>query len=368
MNVKTALVHDWLVTWRGGEKVLLELARLFPEAPIYTLFFDPKSLPEELKGRDIRFPRLLNALKPLRKALLPILPWAIERLDLSEFDLIVSTSSCVAKGAIKRKNAKHICYIHSPMRYIWDQKNEYFGRLLDIPILKHLINFFIARLRIWDVKSAKRVDLFIANSSFVASRVKNYYDREAVVVHPPINLDGFPVCSVKGDYYLVAGAMVPYKRFDLAILALQKAGRKLLVAGSGPELSRLKKLGVAGQGILEFKIAPSQAEWVELLRGAKALIFPGIEDFGMIAIEAMSAGTPVLAAKAGGALDFIIEGKTGLFFEPGSVDSLLECIELFETMSFDANYLAEYSRNYSREHFAIKISEQIEKISGAPLE
>jgi glycosyltransferase involved in cell wall biosynthesis len=368
MNVKTALVHDWLVTWRGGEKVLLELARLFPEAPIYTLFYEPSSLPSELRGRDIRYHRYLNPLKPLRKALLPVLPLAIESFDFSEFDLIVSTSSCVAKGAIARNGAKHICYIHSPMRYIWDQKSEYFGRLLKVPILKQGINFFINRLRKWDIDSAKRVDLFIANSSFVAGRVKNYYDREAVIIHPPIDLKGFPVRREKGDYFLVAGAMVPYKRFDLAIEALQKAKKKLIVAGSGPELSYLKSLADSSQTIVEFKIAPSQADWVELLRGARALIFPGIEDFGMIAIEAMSTGTPVIAAKAGGALDFIIEGKTGLFFEPGNADSLLDCIQLFERSTFDAHYLAEYAKNYSKEQFTIKISEQIEKISGVTFE
>ena len=363
MNVKTALVHDWLVTWRGGEKVLLELARLYPDAPIYTLFLDRDCLPDELKRRDIRVLKGLNRWRRFRKALLPILPWAIESIDLSEYDLIISTSSCVAKGARKRSQAKHLCYIHSPMRYAWDQKREYFGRLLDLPLVGRVLEFGLERLRRWDVSSARGVDLFIANSNFVAGRVKAYYGRDAVVIHPPIDLGGFPLNeSAKGEnraYWLAAGALVSYKRFDLAIEAAEAAGMKLIVAGAGPEEGKLRSLG----GIhTEFRISPPQSEWVSLLRNARALVFPGVEDFGMIAIEAMSCGTPVIASKAGGALDFIVEGKTGTFFEPGSKSSLESALRNFHGPSYDPAQISEYALGYSLESFKVKVMDQIKKL------
>jgi len=359
MNVKTALVHDWLVTWRGGEKVLLELARLYPEAPIYTLFLDRETLPEELKLRDIRVLKGLHPWRRFRKALLPILPLAIESFDFSEFDLIISTSSCVAKGAQKPTHGRHLCYIHSPMRYAWDQKREYFGRWLDRPVVGWLIEKVLTRLRRWDVASAERVDVFVANSQFVAGRVKAYYGREAVVIHPPIDLKGFPQKTQTGNYLLVAGALVPYKRFDLAIKAAEALGVRLIVAGAGPEEAKLRSL--AGPWT-EFRIAPDQAEWVSLLQNARALLFPGIEDFGMIAIEAMSCGTPVIASKAGGALDFIVEGVTGVFFEPGNQSALESVIKAFDERRFSPKQISEYALGYSLNGFQVKMQDQIKKL------
>lgn len=367
MNVKTALVHDWLVTWRGGEKVLLELARLYPNAPIYTLFLDRESLPDELKRRDIRVLKTLNRWRRLRKALLPFLPKAIESIDLSEYDLIISTSSCVAKGAIKRSDARHLCYIHSPMRYAWDQKREYFGKMLDWPLVGWILEMGLERLRRWDVASAHRVDQFVANSHFVAGRVKAYYGRDAVVIHPPIDLVGFPLKEDLKDtlhreergYWLAAGALVAYKRFDLAIQAAEAAGMRLIVAGAGPEEGRLRSM--AGP-FTEFRISPPQSEWVFLLRNARALVFPGVEDFGMIAIEAMSCGTPVIASKAGGALDFIVEGKTGVFFEPGNQSSLESALRNFEGSSYNATLISEYALGYSLDSFKVKMREQIKKL------
>ncbi len=359
MNVKTALVHDWLVTWRGGEKVLLELARLYPEAPIYTLFLDRNCLPEELKKRDIRVLKQLSRWTRFRKALLPILPWAIESFDFSEYDLIISTSSCVAKGAKKPAHGRHLCYIHSPMRYAWDQKREYFGRFLDFPVVGWLIEWGLACLRKWDVTSAERVDLFVANSGFVAGRVKTYYGRDAVVVHPPIDLHGFPKKDQCGDYFLVAGALVPYKRFDLAIKAAEALGVRLIVAGSGPEELKLRAL--AGPST-QFRIGPNQAEWVSLLQNARALLFPGVEDFGMIAIEAMSCGTPVIASRAGGALDFIVEGETGVFFEPGNQSSLEAVLQKFDERHFNTEKISEYALGYSLNGFKVKMQDQIKKL------
>jgi len=364
MKIKVALVHDWLVTWRGGEKVLLELARLFPEAPIYTLFLDRQSLPDELRARKIIVNPITNLFRRFRKAMLPILPLLIQQLDLDDYDLVLSTSSCVAKGAPKRPDSKHLCYIHSPMRYAWDQKREYFGRLLDTFFIGWLLEFLLKRLRNWDVESAKRVDLFVANSTFVKDRVQNYYGLQAAVVYPPIDLAAFPACADKQGYLLAAGAFVSYKRFDLAILAAEKLKKRIIVAGSGPEEARLRSM--AGP-YTEFQIAPDQEQWIALLQGADALLFPGIEDFGMIAIEAMSCGTPVIAAQAGGALDFIIEQQTGFFFEPGNVESLMTAIRNLTHYPISAEYLATFSRAFSREAFKANMARHLNHLMGGSI-
>ncbi|RYZ83435.1 MAG: hypothetical protein EOP04_19960 [Proteobacteria bacterium] len=225
--MRVAYVHDWLVTYRGGEKVLEALLELYPDAPIYTLFYSPAQMPASIQQRVVNVPKWLNRLKPLRKALLPILPAAIEALPLEDYDLVISTSSCVAKGVMIGPYAKHLCYIHSPMRYIWDQRQHYLNRERSFSPKEFLIHLLSQRLRIWDVSSNNQVDSFIANSSFVAKRIERYYARKAKVIHPPVDLERFfPTGNKgqKGDYFLAAGAFVSYKRFDLAIKACEELG------------------------------------------------------------------------------------------------------------------------------------------------
>ena len=362
--MRVAYVHDWLVTYRGGEKVLEALLELYPEAPVYTLFYSPSAMPESIRRRTIHVPKWLNRLKLLRKALLPLLPSAIESLPLEDYDLVISTSSCVAKGVMVGPHAKHLCYMHSPMRYIWDQRQHYLNRNRSFSPKEFLIHVLSQRLRIWDVSSNNQIDSFIANSSFVARRIARYYGRPAKVIHPPVELERFfPLVAkvTKGDYFLVAGAFVAYKRFDLAISACEQLGFKLKVVGSGPEEKRLRK--VAGSNT-EFVIKPNGDDWVKLFQGAKALLLPGIEDFGITAIEALAAQTPLIALKAGGAIDFVEEGRTGLFFEQPTLESLKAAILQFDKLEFNADTLTTFAKRFSKKSFLEKIRQELNALEG----
>lgn len=362
--MRVAYVHDWLVTYRGGEKVLEALLELYPEAPVYTLFYSASAMPESIRRRSIHVPKWLNRLKLLRKALLPLLPAAIEALPLEDYDLVISTSSCVAKGVIVGPDAKHLCYIHSPMRYIWDQRQHYLNRKRSFSPKEFLIHLLSQRLRMWDAGSNHGVDRFVANSSFVAKRLQRYYGREARVIHPPVDLERFfprekPLN--KGNYFLVAGAFVAYKRFDLAIEACERLGLRLKVLGSGPEEKRLRKF--AGTHT-EFVIKPNAEEWVKLFQGAKALIFPAIEDFGITAIEALASHTPLIALKAGGALDFVEEGHTGVFFEEQTTESLIAALQGFDALSFEGDKLEAFAQRFSKKAFLENIRRELNALEG----
>lgn len=360
--MRVAIVHDWLVTWRGGEKVLDALASIYSDAEIFTLFCDRSTLPESFRSRKITVHPLANRLRFMRKALLPLMPIWIEELDLSGFDLVISTSSCVAKGVIVDPEAKHICYIHSPMRYIWDQRDEYLSFARKIPVLNFFVSFLSTILRIWDVSSAARVDLFVANSSFVKKRIRKYYGRDAIVIPPPVEASRFAVSDLKatGDYYLAAGAFVGYKRLDLAIKACERLGRKLVIAGDGPELNRLRQLAGPNTEIIK---APSEEDWVRIFSKAKAFIFPGVEDFGITAIEAMAAGLPVIAQKRGGALDFVVDQQTGVFFSKPTEQSLCGAIEQFESVSWKRPKIREFSLQFAREKFISKFKQAVDDMS-----
>lgn len=358
--MKVAFVHDWLVSWRGGEKVLAALLSLYPDAPIYTLFYDPSQMPGVINSRKVIAPAYLKPIRKLRKLSLPILPNAIEAFDFTGFDLIISTSSCVAKGVKVPTGARHLCYLHSPMRYIWDQQDEYIEGVAHIPGAAAAIRAMTPRLRRWDVESAQRVDRFIVNSTFVGERCREFYNRGSVVIHPPIETLRFtpqPKPTGKDRYLLAAGALVSYKRFDLALAASQQLGRALVVAGSGPMEGQLRKQAGAD---VRFEIAPSDSRFTQLLAGADALLFPGVEDFGMVAVEAMAAGTPVIAYARGGARDFIVEGKTGLFFHESSGESLAGAILRADETRFDTDYLRAYAQGYSHENFLEKIRTEID--------
>lgn len=365
--MKVAFVHDWLVTYRGGEKVLEAMLELFPDAPIFTLFYDREKMPSTISSRDVRFPKWLNRFKKIRKLFLPLYPSIIEAMPLEGYDLIISTSSCVAKGAIPGPSAKHLCYIHSPMRYVWDQRSHYaksFGR---IPLFLAIFHTLCTKLRMWDTLSSHRVDQFVANSSFVKDRVSKYYGRSAEIVHPPVDVSSFKNSCQRQDapesYYLAAGALVAYKRFDLAIEACEAAGKRLVVAGSGPEEQSLRKL--AGSNTT-FSIQPSDNEWKKLISNADALIFPGIEDFGIVAIEALSAGTPIIAFRGGGALDFVVPQNTGTFFNEMTVDSLAKVIKEFKPENFLHQDLVSFAERFTKENFQRRMRTEIENLTETP--
>ncbi len=364
-KLRVALVHDWLVSYRGGEKVLESIVKLFPDAPIYTLFYNRSQIPEIFHKRKIVYPKGLNTFQKFRKILLPFLPSAIEAIDLKGYDLIVSTSSCVAKGIIPPLNAKHLCYIHSPMRYIWDQRSEYFRSLNELPLAPMFLNYMLSQLRVWDVSSSNRVDSFVANSQFVKQRVSKYYRRDSTVIHPPVFLDSFykekTTFKDKENFFLVAGAFVPYKRFDLAIEACNQLNIRLVVAGSGPCERYLRS--VAGEKT-EFVISPSNEELAQLLKKAQALLFPGVEDFGILSIEAMASGTPVIALKEGGSLDYVVPSVNGLFFSEQTTEGLIEVLRMFKIEKFDLKQIVKSTERFSEARFLTEMQNEIRRTLG----
>ena len=316
--MKTALLHYWLTNRRGGEQVLSALGRLLPDADIYTHAFGHKMrTPGEdgvWEGHRVwetfiaRLP--LGRRKP--QAYLPFMPVATRRIALDGYDLIVSSESGPIKGIRKPKGARHICYCHTPMRYLWDLHDEYYRDAG--PLGKLAMRLFTPYLRREDLKSAECVDTFVANSAFVADRIKRIYGRDSTVVYPPVDVDFFGDCErTPGDYYLFAGAPVKYKRLDLARAACARLGRRLVVAGGG-----------------EFTREDMRAAYA----GARALLFPGMEDFGIVPVEAQAAGTPVIAYGVGGARETVVSGDTGLFFSEQTVDSLCAAIEEFESRTW----------------------------------
>ncbi|MDD9950212.1 MAG: glycosyltransferase [Zetaproteobacteria bacterium] len=356
--MKVAIVHDWLVTYRGGEKVLEALCEMYPSAPIYTLFYCEDELPAFLRQRKVVAPAFLAKWFRYRKFLLPFLPSFIESFDLDKYDLILSTSSCVAKGAVCAPEARHVSYIHSPMRYIWDQRTNYLPRRGVKAVLMHWVAHY---MRIWDYMSSQRIDTLVANSNFVAKRISRYYSRDSVVIPPPVDVDFFelPEEVVERTYYLCFGALVPYKRFDLVVRSASGLKYKLIVAGKGEELERLKRM--VPQGVqVDFIENPSQGELKRLYQGARALIFPGLEDFGIVPIEAMCCGTPVIAYGAGGALDYVVPGITGVLFEQQTTAALIDAVDHFEQHTFDPGVLQNYAEKYSKQAFQHKMRELLE--------
>ena len=359
--MKVAIVHYWLVTMRGGEKVLEELCKLFPQADIYTNVYNPKKISETIKSHNV-FTTKINKLPGAKKfyqKYMPLMPNALMELDLTKYDLIISSESGPAKGVCPAPGAFHVCYCHTPMRYLWDMYHEYFRK--SNPIVKFFMKKMIPSLRQWDVMSSNLVDYFVANSSFVAARIKRYYNRPAEVIFPPCDIEKYKdVQRSPEDFYLFFGQLVGYKRADLAIEACIKSGRKIVVIGEGKSKEAKK---YAKTGLVTFTGRISDEKVSEYLSKAKALLFPGIEDFGIIPVEANSAGCPVLAYRKGGACDSILENKTGLFFEEQTVDSLIECMNDFEKRENDFSNREIYNmhvQKFSKEEFDKKILKAIE--------
>lgn len=358
--MKTALIHYWLVNDRGGEKVLAELARLFPAADLLTHVYDTVSVPEVIRNRNIRttFIQKLPFVGKCYKNYLPLMPLALRYLDLSGYDLIISSESGPAKGICKPPGVVHICYCHTPMRYLWDMETDYAhnASLLQRAGLKLLG----PALRKWDLWSATQVDLFVANSQFVAERIKRIYNREAEVIYPPVDIENFAgIKRDPKDFYLFFGQLTGYKRADLAIEAMAKLGRKLIVAGSGEQLVELQKVATRhlppGSQNIEFLGRISDDQRDELYAQSKALIFPGVEDFGIIPVEAQAAGCPVIALGQGGALESVVENQTGVFFREACVESLMDAVIRFESLSFDAATCRNHAKQFSVDRFRAEI-------------
>jgi glycosyltransferase involved in cell wall biosynthesis len=349
--MKVAIVHDWLTGMRGGEKVLEAVCALFPAAPIFTLIHIRGSVSQKIESHPIRTSFLQRA--PFKKRhyrnYLPLFPRAIERFNLQSFDLILSSSHCVAKGVIPSPSAFHISYCHTPMRYIWSHYEDYFGnhraglmkRIILPPIRDYLCE--------WDLSSNQRVDQFAANSKNVAERIRKFYGRESQVIYPPVDVEFFtPSDSDHGQFFLIVSALVPYKRIELAIQAFNRSGRTLLIVGTGPEYKSLKK--IAGPSI-QFLGRVEAHELRQLYRQAAALIQAGEEDFGINVVEALACCCPVIAYNSGGAAETIQEGETGLFFNDLTAESLGAAVDKIQSMRFNKKLMRETALRFSTARF-----------------
>ncbi len=356
--MKVALVHDYLNQYGGAERVLQALVELFPQAPIYTLLYDEKRTGCAFKGREIKtsFLQHLPLVKAHHRPFLIFMPLAIEQFDLSEYDLVISDSASYAKGVVTGAGTKHICYCHTPIRYAWDDSYKYIQEFGYANFIKTLIPVFMNYVRLWDEFAADRVDQYIANSEFVANRIKKYYQRSAVVINPPVKTDLFYRVNQPADYFLMVGRFLPYKRFDLAIEAFNYLGWPLKIIGDGPDRKRLQKLA---RNNIEFVGLVSDGQLRDYYAYAQALVFPQEEDFGITAVEAMASGRPVIAYRAGGVLEIVRPGQSGLFFGRQEKQELVRVLKEFKRLSFDPAIIKEQAEYFDQEKFKQRIKEFI---------
>lgn len=356
--MKVALVHDWLNTKYGGaERVLQQLAEIYPDAPIYTLIHDPKVNHQIASGRihTSWLQKLPGWLKRRSRYLLPLIPTAIEQFDLSEYDVVLSSSAAFSKSVITKPETVHICYCHTPMRFVWDYWPRYLEEQHVGPIRRAIIHRLTSKLRLWDFYSAERVDHWIANSQTTAGRIQKYYRQTAdAIIYPGVETNAFQAIELsrKGDYFVTLGMLTPYKKIDLAIAACNKLGRRLIVIGDGPDRARLQEL--AGPTI-EFAGFVDNAQRAKLVAGAQALIFANEEDFGIAPVEAMASGTAVVAFGKGGLTETVIDGVTGRFFDEPTTESLIKVLRDFKAEEFDPEKLVQQAKRFDQKRFADEI-------------
>ena len=350
---RIALVHDYFVQMGGAERVAEAMHDSFPGAPIYTTVALPQGLPSRLRTADIRTSPMqhLPALDRKFRHYFMLYPFAVEHFDLSPYDLIFSSSSGYAKGVRRRRNAIHVCYCHTPMRWIW-RYDDYVAREKFGKGTRSLLPLALWGLRKWDLRAAQQPNYYIANSRLVAERIRKIYKREAFVIPPPIEVNRFHMSNDIQDYYLVLSRLMPYKRIDLAIEACKRTNRRLIIIGDGPDRARLEKLG---DDRIEFLgRQPDQIVNYYAAR-CRALLFPGEEDFGMAPLEANAAGRPVIAYRAGGAEETVVDGKTGVFFDQPNALALSEAIEQFESMHWSQILLRRHAEKFDRNVFALRV-------------
>lgn len=354
--MKLAIVHDWLTNMGGAEQVVINFKKIYKDAPIYTTFYNPNNLDEKLRNLNVKT-SFLQGKKMVtnHKKYFPLMPFAFSAFNFKGYDVILSSSSSCAKWA-KAKNGIHICYCHTPMRYAWGKKEEYVKNMN--PIKKFVVNLFLAFMRMWDKSSAKRVDYFIANSTTVSQRIKECYGRDSVVINPPVRCNMFNISETDGDYYFIVSRLVTYKRFDLAVKACSELGKKLIVIGDGPEKENMMKL--ANENVTFLGRQPDDVV-KKYMSECKALLFPGEEDFGITPVEAMACGRPVIAYGKGGVLDTVIDGKTGVYFNEQTVESVKEAILKFESMTWDKQEIRKRALEFDEEIFKEKIRKYVEE-------
>jgi glycosyltransferase involved in cell wall biosynthesis len=348
-----ALVHDWLTGMRGGEKVLEAICELYPAAPIYTLIHERGKVSPAIESHPIRtsFVQRLPGATGRYRHFLPLFPAAVELFDLDSFDLVISTSHCAVKSCVRPGKAVHISYCHSPMRYAWDQFESYFGAAQVGAAQNRLLRPIMAGLARWDRSTASRVDVFIANSRYVAERIRRYYNRESTVVYPPVDTTFYRPDDTRGHSrsgFLVVSALVPYKRLDVAIDACRRLGASLTIVGTGPERARLEASAGPDVRFLGWR---SNDEIRQLYRESTAVLLPGVEDFGMVPVEAQACGCPVVAFGEGGAAETVADGHTGVLVAELSGDAFAEALDKTRTSAFDEGVLREHALQFAPARF-----------------
>jgi glycosyltransferase involved in cell wall biosynthesis len=376
--MRVALIHDWLNGMRGAEKVLEALCELFPDAVIFTLFYEPDKVSKRISSHEVRasFLNYIPGMKRSYRNMLPLFPIAVERFDLSGFNLVISSSHCVAKGAKPAPDALHICFCHSPMRYVWDRFDDYFSDVGTGQLKRFLARAVCVNLRRWDVQSSERVDLFVANSEFVKRRVKKFYSRPSIVVYPFADTDFYKPASRpqnglrmeirrSGDYFLAVSALVPYKRIQDIVEAFREIDERVIIVGDGPEKKKLAEMAPAN---VEFIGWASEDTLLGLYRNCKAFIFPGVEDFGIVPVEAQACGKPVIALGEGGALE-TVDGPilgidsdnrldaTGVLYRRHGPRNLADAIRKFESMNFDSATIRNNALRFSKQIFVRNMRE-----------
>lgn len=356
--MKIALVHDHLYQAGGAERVLYALKQLYPEAPIYTLIYNKKQI-KGFEDFDIRtsFIQKLPLGKSKFKWYLPLMPTAIEELDLSEYDVVISSASALAKGIVTTPNTLHICYCHTPTRYLWSDTHRYRHDIKVNPLVRSLLPLFLNKLRVWDQLAGQRVDTYIANSHFVSQRIKNYYGKDSVVIYPPVDTHNFYISDTTDDYFLMVSRLRPYKKVDLAIQAFNKLGLPLKIVGIGEDEQYLKKMAREN---IEFLGAVSEEEKRELLARCKAFIHPQEEDFGITAIEAMASGRPVIAYNAGGARETVISGLTGEFIHEQSWEELIDVIIKFDDKKYHPERIKQHAETFGITQFNEQLTSYVD--------
>lgn len=365
-ELKTALAHDWLNGMRGGERVLEVICDMFPEAPVFTLFHEPSKISDTIEKHKITASWLNNLpfARQNHRLFLPLFPVAIKSLRFPDAQVIISTSHCAAKAVIPPPGAKHLCYCFTPMRYAWGFYNEYFG---SNPLKKAVIKPLLSGMRAWDRKTCTRVDRFVTLSHYVKNRIKQFYNRDADVVYPPVaTLKWTPAASGKtvfqgkelGDFDLIVSALVPYKRLDLAVEAYNRLGYPLKIVGTGPLLEKLRLMAKPN---ITFTGWLDDNDILTLYRTCRALIFPGEEDFGIVPVEAQACGRPVVAFNRGGATETVVDGVSGIFFSEQTENSLIAAIEKTSAREWDISAIRKNAEKFSEANFIEGITKSIEK-------
>ena len=357
--MRVAIIHDHLVQKGGAEAVLQVFQNIFPEAPIFTLVYDKEKMDKDFVEGNIKTSFIQKFPGGVRffKWFLLLMPLATEKYNLNDYDVVISNSSAFAKGVITRPETLHLCYCHTPTRYLWTDSHLYIKELPHSGFVKSIVSLFLPRLRVWDRMAAGRVDKFIANSKTVQKRIAKYYGKESQVIYPPIDVSKFRIFPAQENYFLAGGRLVAYKRFDLIVQAFNKLNIPLKIFGDGPELEKLKKMAKPN---IEFLGKVSEEKRAELYGKCQAFIHPQEEDFGMMVVEAMASGRPVLAYNKGGALETVIPGKTGEFFDHQGWEPLAHEIIKFKPEKYNPEEIREHAKKFDVAEFKNKIKSLVE--------